>query len=181
MSPVCQLEMTLPRGFPGGVWGDVRGTLSHRGVKQVCQWEERNDVPQGPSGLGGCPNTACYSLYARTCARKGCNMHLGSPLRGNGNGGNTVSRKRAPSSRSTRTGSRVRCVPQRSLRSRAARRPLGSTRRRGRETARSCDPAADCCRHGKSGRLRSRIGRRRALRSPNWQYGQRKRSCAGPP
>jgi hypothetical protein len=22
MSPMCQLEMTLPRGFPGGVWGD---------------------------------------------------------------------------------------------------------------------------------------------------------------
>src|SRR5215472_12300099 len=22
MSPVCQLEMTLPRGFAGGVWGD---------------------------------------------------------------------------------------------------------------------------------------------------------------
>ncbi len=22
MSPVCRLEMTLPRGFPGGVWGD---------------------------------------------------------------------------------------------------------------------------------------------------------------
>ena len=22
MSPVCQLQMTLPRGFSGGVWGD---------------------------------------------------------------------------------------------------------------------------------------------------------------
>src|SRR5262249_26780186 len=28
MSPACHIEMTLPRGFPGGVWGD--GTADER-------------------------------------------------------------------------------------------------------------------------------------------------------
>src|SRR5215469_6224000 len=57
MSPLCQLQMTLPRGFAGGVWGD--GSADERSGAAATR---------GPAGFG---SAATDARGSRATARVG--------------------------------------------------------------------------------------------------------------